>query len=96
MELKTDLTEEVNMMESRVIKPAIEAKEHIQPIRKTIKKRENKRLDWERWTDKVNSQSRKMSRSDKENASLAKSKQELEQAADVSLFPDLCAALQTD
>ena len=73
------------MMDSRVIVPATEAKEHIQPIRKTIKKRENKRLDWERYTDKVNSQSKKMSRSDRENAALAKTKEELERAADVSL-----------
>lgn len=85
-ELKTDLTEEVNMMDARVIKPATEAKEYIQPIKKTIKKRDNKRLDWERYTDKVNSQARKMSRSDKENAALVKSKEELERAAEVRCY----------
>lgn len=84
-ELKTDLLEEVIMMDSRIIKPALEAKEYIQPIRKTIKKRDNKRLDWERYIDKVNHASKKMKRTDRENAALAKSEQELAKAADVSV-----------
>ena len=84
-DLKTDLTEEVIMMDARVIKPATEAKEYIQPIRKTIKKRENKRLDWERYQDKVNSLSKKMKRTDRENATLVKSEEELARAADVRL-----------
>lgn len=71
------------MMDSRVIKPATEAKEYIQPIRKTIKKRENKRLDWERFTDKVNSQAKKMTRSDRENIALEKSRGDLERATEV-------------
>ncbi|PQE30196.1 SH3 domain signaling protein [Rutstroemia sp. NJR-2017a WRK4] len=75
-ELKTDLLEEVMMMDSRVTKPAIEAKDFLQPIRKTIKKRENKRLDWERYIDKVNKASTKMRRTDKENAALAKAEQD--------------------
>ncbi|KAL2062086.1 hypothetical protein VTL71DRAFT_6352 [Oculimacula yallundae] len=81
-DLKTDLLEEVNMMESRVIKPATEAKDHIQPIRKIIKKRDNKRLDWERYIDKVNNYQRKVKRTDRENAVLVKAEQELVQAAE--------------
>ncbi|CZT10511.1 related to RVS167 protein (reduced viability upon starvation) [Rhynchosporium agropyri] len=81
-DLKTDLLEEVNMMESRVIKPATEAKDHIQPIRKIIKKRDNKRLDWERYIDKVNNYQRKVKRTDRENAALVKAEQELAQAAE--------------
>jgi len=82
-DLKTDLVDEVNMMDSRVIKPATEAKEYLQPIRKTIKKRENKRLDWERYIDRVNNYSRKMKRTDRENAALAKAEEELAIAAEV-------------
>jgi amphiphysin len=82
--LKTDLLEEVMMMDARIIKPATEAKEYLQPIRKTIKKRENKRLDWERYIDKVNSGSKKMKRSDRENAALAKAEEDLSKASDVS------------
>ena len=83
--MKTELTEEVNMMDARIIKPATEAKEYLQPIRKTIKKRENKRLDWERYTDKVNSLNKKMKRTDRENATLVKTQEELSQATDVRL-----------
>ena len=71
------------MMESRVIKPATEAKDYIQPIRKVIKKRENKRLDWERYIDKVNNYQRKVKRTDRENAALVKAEEELAKAAEV-------------
>jgi hypothetical protein len=81
-DLKTDLLEEVNMMDARVIKPAAEAKEYLQPIKKTIKKRENKRLDWERSIDKMNGYKKKMKRTDRENAAMAKAEQELAKTAD--------------
>jgi amphiphysin len=82
-ELKTDLMEEVMMMESRVIRPASDVKEYLQPVRKTIKKRDNKRLEWERYIDKVNSASSKIGRTDKENATLAKLEEELARSSDV-------------
>lgn len=82
-DLKTDLLDEVNMMDSRVIRPATDAKEYIQPIRKVIKKRDNKRLDWERYIDKVNNYQRKVKRTDRENASLVKAEEELARAAEV-------------
>ena len=84
-DLKTDLLDEVGMMDSRVIRPATDAKEYLQPIRKTIKKRENKRLDWERYIDKVNSLSKKLKRSDRDNAALARAEEDLAKAADVGL-----------
>ena len=82
-ELKTDLLEEVNMIDARIVKPATEAKDYIQPVKKTIKKRENKRLDLERYTDKVSSASKKQKRSDRENAALAKAVEELAKATEV-------------
>lgn len=82
-DLKTELLEEVIMMDARVIRPATDAKEFLQPVRKTIKKRENKRLDWERYIDKVNHASKKLKRTDRENAALAKAEEELSRAADV-------------
>ncbi|RFU26393.1 hypothetical protein B7463_g9943, partial [Scytalidium lignicola] len=75
-ELKTDLLDEVNMMEARIIRPATDAKEYIQPIRKTIKKRENKRLDWERYADRVSHAQKKLKRTDRENAALAKAEED--------------------
>ena len=82
-DLKSELLDEVIMMDARVIKPATDAQQYLQPFRKTIKKRENKRLDWERYIDKVNHAQKKMKRTDRENAALAKAEQELAQAADV-------------
>lgn len=86
-ELKTELLEEVILMDARVIRPATDAKEYLQPFRKTIKKRENKRLDWERFIDKVNSAQKKMKRTDRENAALAKAEQDLAHAAEVRTSP---------
>lgn len=44
--LKTDLLEEVNMVDSKMVKPATEAKEYIQSLKKTIKNRENKKVQF--------------------------------------------------
>ena len=82
-ELKADLMDEVMMMDSRVIRPASDVKEYLQPIRKTIKKREAKRLEWERYIDRVNTASSKMGRSDRENAALTKLEEDLARASDV-------------
>lgn len=82
-ELKQELTEEMIMIDARIVKPANEAMEGLAPMRKVIKKRENKRLDWERQIDKVNSGQRKMKRTDKDNVALAKAEQELAVLADV-------------
>jgi hypothetical protein len=92
-ELKTDLLDEVGMMDSRVIRPATDAKEYLQPIRKTIKKRENKRLDWERYTDKVNSLTKKLKRSDRDNAALARAEEDLAKAADVGFSVHLISTM---
>jgi hypothetical protein len=82
-DLKTELLEEVIIMDAKVIRPATDAKEYLQPVRKTIKKRENKRLDWERYIDKVNHANKKLKRTDRENAALVKAEEELSRAADV-------------
>jgi amphiphysin len=76
--------EEVILMDSRVIRPATDAKDYLQPVRKTIKKRENKRLDWERYIDKVNNASKKLARTDRENAALAKAEEDLARSSVVS------------
>lgn len=43
-DLKTDLLEEVNMVDTRIINPATEAKEWIQPLKKVIKKRQDRKV----------------------------------------------------
>ncbi len=82
-ELRADMLVEVADMEPRVIRPAADARDAIQPIRKTIKKRENKRLDYEKAQDKVNKLSRKSGRTPKEDAALARAEQDMVALRDV-------------
>ena len=42
--LRTDLVAEVNAVDERMIKPAMEAKDCIQPLKKVIKKRDDKKV----------------------------------------------------
>lgn len=48
-DLKTDLTEEVNQVDLKMIHPAQDAKDSLHLLKKTIKKREDKKLDFERY-----------------------------------------------
>ncbi|KAL8312795.1 hypothetical protein RB597_005590 [Gaeumannomyces tritici] len=76
-ELKDEIVEEAAQIEARVIRPATDARDCIQPIRKTIKKRENKRLDYEKQQDKVNKLARKPSRTPKEDTQLARAQEDM-------------------
>lgn len=82
-ELKDELMEEIGQIEPRVIKPATDARDCIQPIRKTIKKRENKRLDYEKQQDKVNKLARKSSKTPKEESQLVKAQEDMNNLAEV-------------
>lgn len=44
VDLRNDLLEEVDMAETRIIKPATQAKDGIQPLKKVIKKREDRKV----------------------------------------------------
>ena len=43
-DLRTDLLEEVNAVDARIIQPAMDAKACLQPLKKVIKKREDKKV----------------------------------------------------
>ena len=43
-ELKNDMFEEINQMEDKIIKPAQDARVSIQPMKKTIKRREDRKV----------------------------------------------------
>jgi len=43
-ELKTDMLEEVNQVDTRITNPATDAKEYLQPIKKVIKKRQDRKV----------------------------------------------------
>ena len=48
-ELKTDLLDEVNQVDLRIVQPAMRAKEYMQPTKKVLKKREDRKVspEWE-------------------------------------------------
>ncbi|KAI0021426.1 SH3 domain-containing protein [Xylariomycetidae sp. FL0641] len=81
-EFKTELVDEVALIEARVIKPATDARDCIAPFRKAIKKRENKRLDYEKAQDKAHKLQKKPGRSAKEDASLVKADAEMARTAE--------------
>ncbi len=89
-ELKTELLDEIAVIEDRILKPATYARDFIAPVRKTIKKRENKRVDYEKLQDKATKLQRKPGRSPKEDAALAKIEDEVSRAADVRNRGDPC------
>ena len=84
-ELKTELLEEVGVIEERILKPATDARTSIAPVRKTIKKREAKRVDYEKLQEKSMKLQRKPGRTQKEDAALVKLESEISQAADVCI-----------
>lgn len=43
-ELKTELLTEINGVDERMIKPAMDAKDYLQPFKKIIKKRDDKKV----------------------------------------------------
>lgn len=43
-DLKADLFQEVSTVEDRITRPAAQAKDHMAPMKKTIKKREDKKV----------------------------------------------------
>ena len=45
IELKTDLLEEVNTVDERLIRPATESRDYIQPMKKVIKKRQDRKVN---------------------------------------------------
>ncbi|KKY29096.1 putative sh3 domain signaling protein [Phaeomoniella chlamydospora] len=81
-DLKRDLTQEITQVDMRMVRPATEAKDALQPMKKTIKKREDKKLDFERYQSRVDSARKKMNRSDRESAALAKSETDLAKATE--------------
>lgn len=43
--LRVDLLAEINTVDDRMIKPAMEAKDYLQPMKKVIKKRDDKKVE---------------------------------------------------
>lgn len=69
------------------MRPANEVREYLKPVKKTIKKREDRRLDLERYQDRVNHSTKKPNKTDRDHQALAKAQEEASKAADVGLLP---------
>ncbi|KAF7551425.1 hypothetical protein G7Z17_g5005 [Cylindrodendrum hubeiense] len=80
--LHEELRDEITTMETLLLRPATDAKDMIQPIKKTIKKREKTRIDFENAQAKVTKLQRKPGKSAKEETQLAKAQGELEVMSD--------------
>ncbi|KAF2763549.1 hypothetical protein EJ05DRAFT_496366 [Pseudovirgaria hyperparasitica] len=77
-DLQADMKSEVQAVDTRITTPAKEARECLKPLKKVLKKREDRKLDYERYRSRVASLDKKAKRSDRENATLAKQEMELE------------------
>lgn len=82
-ELRTELLEEVNTINDRIIKPAMDARDSIKPLKKAIKTREDRNLEFERYHARVDTMGKKKgSLSERDTASLVKTERELVRCTD--------------
>ncbi|KAF2732083.1 hypothetical protein EJ04DRAFT_554292 [Polyplosphaeria fusca] len=79
-ELKTDMTEEVADVERKLIIPAKIARDSLKPMEKAIKKREDRKVDYERYRSRADHLQNKKTRSEKENTALIKHEVDLERS----------------
>ncbi|KAJ5177117.1 uncharacterized protein N7482_002994 [Penicillium canariense] len=82
-ELRGELVQELNLVEQRMSQPVQQAKTYLAPMKKAIKKRNDKKSDFERFQGKVDGLIHKPKRSDRENANLAKAEADLSMAKEV-------------
>ncbi|RMZ78998.1 hypothetical protein DV737_g3663, partial [Chaetothyriales sp. CBS 132003] len=76
-QLKVDLTADLGQVDSHIIQPAQLARDNLQAMRKTIKKREDRKLDYERYQSRVDSATKKTKPSDRDRLALAKAQADL-------------------
>lgn len=89
-ELKTTLAPELEMIESRVIKPADELLEVIKVIRKTATKRDHKQIDYDRHRTAYKKLQDKKDKTLKDEKALYKAENDMEQATqDYNHFNEL-------
>lgn len=84
-DLKNELAQDLSQIEGRILQPAADARDSTTGVKKTIKKRENKRADYEKASDKVAKLQSKIGKSPKDDAALAKAQAEMERSQEVSI-----------
>ncbi|THC94033.1 hypothetical protein EYZ11_006475 [Aspergillus tanneri] len=81
-DLRKELLNELTVVDQRMIQPASQARDCFNPVKKTIKKREDRKLDYERYQSRVDSYSKKAKRSDRDNTNLSKAEIDLAKATE--------------
>ncbi|KAJ5113862.1 hypothetical protein N7456_002396 [Penicillium angulare] len=96
-ELRTDMIQELCEVDTRMTQPAVEAKSYLAPMKKTIKKRNDKKTDFERFQSKHDGLVHKQKRSERDNANLSKAEMDLASAKEIyrAADEDLCQRLPT-
>jgi amphiphysin len=89
-DLKTEMLEEVALIEKQIVAPAKDARTSVKAYMKVIKKREDKKLDYERYNSRVESLQKNTKRTDRQNTSLSKHQSDLDAASAVCW---LCGSL---
>ena len=77
---KDDLAQEIGMISNKLLRPAEEAKQHTTLLRKTLKHRDNMKLDYERYLGRAEHARKKDNRSQKEEVALQTHEANLAQA----------------
>ncbi|KAL5337128.1 hypothetical protein BJX70DRAFT_251453 [Aspergillus crustosus] len=80
--LKTELLGDLTAIDDQMINPASQAKECLLPFKKAIKKRDDKKLDYERHQGRVDNYSKRGKRSEREEAALTKAEEDFAKATE--------------
>ncbi|KAI5208655.1 hypothetical protein E4T39_01416 [Aureobasidium subglaciale] len=82
--MKKDLSTEINSIETRLLRPAMDAKDSLKMLKKSIKRREDLKLDYERYNSRADSVRRKETRSAREETALMKHENDLARSSAVA------------
>ncbi|KAL4953068.1 hypothetical protein BDW69DRAFT_200382 [Aspergillus filifer] len=81
-DMAKDLMREISAIDDRMIDPASQAKEALIPFKKAIKKRDDRKLDYERHHGRVENYSKKGKRSERDNSALVRAEDDLARATE--------------
>ncbi|KAH0604752.1 uncharacterized protein H6S33_006420 [Morchella sextelata] len=79
-DLKADMMDEIEKVDRLLVERLGEAKAALKPVKKAIEKRENKKLDYERFNKQVENSRSKKNKSDREYSVLSKAEMDAERS----------------
>lgn len=81
--LKDELLQEVVVIDTSVVQPATDARKFLHPLRKTIKKREEKMIAYDKAQERVKKLQKKPVNAPKEEAAIARAENDMNLASEV-------------